>query len=486
MPAKNKRANANRKGGNSRQSQGIDSTSTGVAGFDEAYYLAQNPDVAAAVRAGIFSSGYDHFSKLGAKELREPNSGFDSEFYINENPDVLAAVAAGAVGSAFEHYQKHGVAEGRKPSKDFVSRTEFDYNQYLSENPDLIAAGITTHELAYVHYVIFGSTEGRSAKSTSGLSLLNGIPQAPIATPVQRAVPVGDGGGGGGTPTSFYLIGPTQAGGINTYRFGGNATGLIAMSDQNSGNEAVFTRSGIARSVTPNPSFIFEISLDSSAPSLNASTYSGAVALSVVFAGSGNASVIGSPLIDDVTGGNGDDIIRGNNGADILDGGSGNDIITGGPGTDSIFLGPGTDTLVFGGTGSLGAIVGTVTQVESNIGWDFPLDDYSVADDSIHLSQMTFGSVATGNLGALSPSKFSSVANGGTVVGQNYTNGGFVYDEALGNLIYVTADMSVGSATDQLGLLTYSGAGKNAQIIGTFGPSGARPMLTVGEFTVVA
>ena len=42
------------------------------AGFDEAWYLAQNPGVAAAVRAGGFATGWDHFVQHGKAEGRVP------------------------------------------------------------------------------------------------------------------------------------------------------------------------------------------------------------------------------------------------------------------------------------------------------------------------------------------------------------------------------------------------------------------------------
>lgn len=40
------------------------------AGFDEAYYLESNPDVAAAVRAGHFTSGGQHYMRHGMAEGR--------------------------------------------------------------------------------------------------------------------------------------------------------------------------------------------------------------------------------------------------------------------------------------------------------------------------------------------------------------------------------------------------------------------------------
>ena len=62
---------------------GGDATNTGPAsgtgadrpsgsGFDEAYYLAQNPDVAAAVKSGQLGSGYQHYMTMVASG-QEPN-----------------------------------------------------------------------------------------------------------------------------------------------------------------------------------------------------------------------------------------------------------------------------------------------------------------------------------------------------------------------------------------------------------------------------
>ncbi len=44
-------------------------------GFDEHYYLAANPDVADAVKRGVFASGAEHFEKHGARERRLARAG---------------------------------------------------------------------------------------------------------------------------------------------------------------------------------------------------------------------------------------------------------------------------------------------------------------------------------------------------------------------------------------------------------------------------
>ncbi|MGD7037321.1 DUF1796 family putative cysteine peptidase [Methylotuvimicrobium buryatense] len=43
--------------------------------FDEAWYLAQNPDVVKAIASGLFSSGWDHFDKFGRHEGRIAKHG---------------------------------------------------------------------------------------------------------------------------------------------------------------------------------------------------------------------------------------------------------------------------------------------------------------------------------------------------------------------------------------------------------------------------
>ncbi|WP_199247718.1 hypothetical protein [[Phormidium] sp. ETS-05] len=50
--------------------------------FNETYYLAENPDVAAAVSSGAFSSGLQHFSWFGQFELRDPSALFSHRYYL--------------------------------------------------------------------------------------------------------------------------------------------------------------------------------------------------------------------------------------------------------------------------------------------------------------------------------------------------------------------------------------------------------------------
>lgn len=69
-----------------------------------------------------------------------------------------------------------------------------------------------------------------------------------------------------------------------------------------------------------------------------------------VFGGSGNDTLIGSPLADQLFGGDGNDWLRGAAGHDTLDGGTGDDLLFGDAGRDSLVGGDGRDIFV-GGVG---------------------------------------------------------------------------------------------------------------------------------------
>ncbi|MCC7204036.1 MAG: choice-of-anchor D domain-containing protein [Phycisphaeraceae bacterium] len=167
--------------------------------YDESWYLAANPDIAAAVNDGTFVSGYAHFLDFGQAEGRKPNAFYEEAWYLAHNPDVAADVGAvwtsgyehfvamgqsegrsfspyfdealylrlnldvdaGPGGShawlsGFEHYMTAGVEEGRRFS------LYFDDNYYLGRNTD-IAAAVTagSYRNGFEHFLLFGQQEGR-------------------------------------------------------------------------------------------------------------------------------------------------------------------------------------------------------------------------------------------------------------------------------------------------------------------------------------
>ena len=87
-----------------------------VPGFDPSYYLAHNPDVAAA---GV--DPLQHFLTFGWHEGRNPSAVFDTNWYLAQNPDVAAAAGL----DPLLHYDKFGWKEGRDPSLVF-STTKYE------------------------------------------------------------------------------------------------------------------------------------------------------------------------------------------------------------------------------------------------------------------------------------------------------------------------------------------------------------------------
>nr|WP_290226527.1 cadherin-like domain-containing protein [Trichocoleus desertorum] len=139
--------------------------------FDEAYYLANNPDVATAVQAGQLSSGFQHFIRygqfvLGSKLSRAPSPLFDEAYYLANNPDVVAAINRGDLSSGYEHFVRYGqfavdTNYNRNPSR------LYDERFYLEHNPDILAAlGRGEIESGFRHYILYGQKAGRIAVNT--------------------------------------------------------------------------------------------------------------------------------------------------------------------------------------------------------------------------------------------------------------------------------------------------------------------------------
>jgi pimeloyl-ACP methyl ester carboxylesterase len=109
--------------------------------FDRAFYLARNPDVAAAgVDAQL------HYDQFGWREGRDPEAAFSTGFSLSRNPDVAAAGV-----NPLLHYAVSGWREGRDPNPFF------DTDLYLAQNPDVAAARVDP----LLHYEVFGWMEGR-------------------------------------------------------------------------------------------------------------------------------------------------------------------------------------------------------------------------------------------------------------------------------------------------------------------------------------
>jgi glycosyltransferase involved in cell wall biosynthesis/GT2 family glycosyltransferase len=156
------------------------------AHFSTTGYLAMYPDVASGGMNPLV-----HYLRYGQHENRAPgrdlplddaaliakirSSGlFDAKFYLATNPDVAAAEIDPVV-----HYLNFGWREGRDPSKHFGS------SSYLASNPDVAAAGINP----LVHYLQYGLREKRSIANflSSGMTQASGgLSDVPLSIPNRK------------------------------------------------------------------------------------------------------------------------------------------------------------------------------------------------------------------------------------------------------------------------------------------------------------
>lgn len=123
--------------------------------FSEAEYRAMYPDVAAAISAGVLTSGLEHYLRYGQYEQRNPLAAFDAAYYLAHNPDVARAVT-GHTLTAYEHFLRYGEFEGRQPA------AAFNESAYRARNPD-VAAAVAAHQFAtgWDHFIRYGRWEGR-------------------------------------------------------------------------------------------------------------------------------------------------------------------------------------------------------------------------------------------------------------------------------------------------------------------------------------
>ncbi len=131
--------------------------------FNEAYYLKQNPDVAAVIGklqpdgVTLFTSGLDHFTRYGAAEGRVATPLFNVEAYAANNPD-LAEAGLTTAAQLRAHFYTYGAAEGRNA----MSSQVFNLDYYKTHNQDLVDAGLSDAQIVR-HFYEYGAAEGRQA-----------------------------------------------------------------------------------------------------------------------------------------------------------------------------------------------------------------------------------------------------------------------------------------------------------------------------------
>ena len=122
-----------------------DGSATPVPWFDAGWYLAQNPDVAAAG-----ADPFEHYLTSGTAEARTPRPDatilrgsqlFDGNFYLIAGPDVRETGR-----DPLDHFCTDGWHEGRKPN------AYFDPPWYIARH----LAGVPRPVNPLVHYVLWG------------------------------------------------------------------------------------------------------------------------------------------------------------------------------------------------------------------------------------------------------------------------------------------------------------------------------------------
>ena len=125
--------------------------------FDEAHYLAENPDVLESVMQGE-TTAIRHFAQFGMKELRSFNAFIDIKGYVESNPDVKEAVEEGKL-TPFGHFVRHGQFEKR------AAHALFKAEEYEAFNPDVQQAVAEGQITAWGHFLQFGWKENRKFSS---------------------------------------------------------------------------------------------------------------------------------------------------------------------------------------------------------------------------------------------------------------------------------------------------------------------------------
>ncbi|MDT9184097.1 calcium-binding protein [Limnospira sp. PMC 289.06] len=121
--------------------------------FDEGFYLAQNQEVEEAIADGLFETAFEHFSRYGQFEGRNPNPIFDSEYYLAQNPHIQSEVEEG-ITTAAAHFVNIGQTDNRSPNPFF------DPVFYLQQNPT-VSQGVAKGEFtAFEHFLKIGQFEG--------------------------------------------------------------------------------------------------------------------------------------------------------------------------------------------------------------------------------------------------------------------------------------------------------------------------------------
>ena len=86
---------------------------------------------------------------------------YDYDYYVSKNPDIKAAFGNNKAGT-LAHFVNNGMSEGR------IAKEDFNVSIYKSNYADLRAAFGDDNKQYYIHYINNGKSEGRNAKTLIG------------------------------------------------------------------------------------------------------------------------------------------------------------------------------------------------------------------------------------------------------------------------------------------------------------------------------
>jgi Dual-action HEIGH metallo-peptidase len=138
-------------------SSGVAEGRRGAAEFDAPYYLANNPDLAAAFGPTNYIAARNHWLANGIHEGRRASREFHAAYYLAYNPDLAAVFGATNYAAALDHWLTSGINEGRR------SAANFDLQAFLARYSDLRDVyGATNYAGALFHWLTTGAGEGRN------------------------------------------------------------------------------------------------------------------------------------------------------------------------------------------------------------------------------------------------------------------------------------------------------------------------------------
>ena len=116
--------------------------------FDEAWYLRRYPDVADAVRAGRFRSGFDHYCRIDHQN-RSPHWLFDTDFYKAGFTETEAGVLtdSGFI-NPYDHFLQAGSQAGRPGHPLFNPRY---HGSQPADRTDANEGGLTSPYAQYLY-----------------------------------------------------------------------------------------------------------------------------------------------------------------------------------------------------------------------------------------------------------------------------------------------------------------------------------------------